>query len=397
MNLPFKVYAAQYKKALLEDIIPFWLEHSADQTHGGYFTCLDRQGAIYDTDKFVSLQGQQVWAFSMLYNLLDKNPAWLEMAGQGARFLLKHGQDKDGNWYFALDRQGSPLLQPYDILSDFYAAMGFSQYSIACGDALAKSIAIRSYDIILSRKDNPQGKYNRFYPNTRTLKNFVIPKLLCNLTLEMQDLLDPIVVERSLDICLHEVLEIFLDTQKNVIYENVFPDGSHAHSIDGRLIIPGNGLEAMWFAMEIGVRRNDQVLIDMATQVTVDTLAYAWDQEYGGIFYMMDAENCPLQQPEWDHKLWWVHLEALISLTRGYMLTGNAACLPWIKKVHEFTWEHFPDSQHGEWFAYLNRMGQPQTSLKGGRQKGFFHLPRALYKCWQNFENIANMEDGKKE
>ena len=35
-----------YKETLLNNIIPFWELHSLDQKNGGYFTCLDPQGAI---------------------------------------------------------------------------------------------------------------------------------------------------------------------------------------------------------------------------------------------------------------------------------------------------------------------------------------------------------------
>jgi len=96
-----KSLSKQYLDTLLNDVIPFWEKHSIDRDAGGYFTCLDRQGRVYDTDKFMWLQGRQVWTFSMLYNRLEKRPAWLEMA--------RHGMDFDGNWYFALDRQGVPL------------------------------------------------------------------------------------------------------------------------------------------------------------------------------------------------------------------------------------------------------------------------------------------------
>ena len=37
-----------------------------------YFTCLDRQGNVFDTDKFIWLQGREVWMFSMLYNKVEK-------------------------------------------------------------------------------------------------------------------------------------------------------------------------------------------------------------------------------------------------------------------------------------------------------------------------------------
>ncbi|MCB0664399.1 MAG: AGE family epimerase/isomerase, partial [Saprospiraceae bacterium] len=64
----FVTYRDLYKKNLLEDVIPFWENYSLDWEHGGYFTCLDQTGQVYDTDKFTWLQARQVWTFSMLYN-----------------------------------------------------------------------------------------------------------------------------------------------------------------------------------------------------------------------------------------------------------------------------------------------------------------------------------------
>ena len=61
-------YAGQYRDELLESVIPFWMNHSKDAVFGGYLTSLNREGEVYDTDKFMWLQGREVWLFSMLYN-----------------------------------------------------------------------------------------------------------------------------------------------------------------------------------------------------------------------------------------------------------------------------------------------------------------------------------------
>jgi N-acylglucosamine 2-epimerase len=66
MEHDFKELAELYKNALLNDVLPFWEKHSIDWEQGGYLTCLDREGKVYDTDKFVWLQNRQVWTFSML-------------------------------------------------------------------------------------------------------------------------------------------------------------------------------------------------------------------------------------------------------------------------------------------------------------------------------------------
>ncbi len=83
-------YTELYKYALLNNVIPFWENYSPDKEHGGYFTCLDRKGKVYDTDKFIWLQCRQVWLFSMLYNKVEAKQEWLEMAEHGARFLMNN-------------------------------------------------------------------------------------------------------------------------------------------------------------------------------------------------------------------------------------------------------------------------------------------------------------------
>lgn len=44
----------------LDRVVAFWMEHSHDQEHGGFFTCLGRDGQVYDDLKYVWLQGRQV-------------------------------------------------------------------------------------------------------------------------------------------------------------------------------------------------------------------------------------------------------------------------------------------------------------------------------------------------
>lgn len=392
MDADFRGLAMQYKTALLEDVIPFWERHSVDWEVGGYFTCLDRQGQVYDTDKFIWLQNRQVWTFSMLYNRLERRQTWLDIARCGAEFLAQHGRDPEGNWYFSLDRYGRPLVQPYNIFSDCFAAMAFSQYALASGEEWAREVALQAYNNVLRRRDNPKGRYSKIYPGTRPLKSLAIPMILANLTLELAWMLPPARLDEVLDATVHEVMNDFYDAERGLMYENVAPDGSHVDCFEGRLITPGHGIEAMWFMMDIAERRGDRALIEQAAQVVLSTLAFAWDEQYGGLYYFMDADGHPPQQLEWDQKLWWVHQETLIALAMGYRLTGREECRQWYRRVHEYAWPRFADPQYGEWFGYLNRRGEVLLNLKGGKWKGCFHTPRAMYMCWRQFEQLAEKE-----
>jgi N-acylglucosamine 2-epimerase len=378
--------AQQYKSALLEDVIPFWERHSIDRKYGGYLTCLNRDGSVFDSDKFIWLQARQVWTFSMLYNRLERRTEWLEIARHGADFLRGHGMDDQGNWYFALDRAGRPLVQPYNIFSDCFAAMAFAQFALASGDDSAADLAKRTFDNILKREANPKGIYNKLVPGTRPLKGFALPMILCNLTLELETLLPADMIDAQIDHAIHEVMEVFLDQHANLISENVAPSGEQVDSFDGRLHNPGHAIEAMWFLMDVGQRRGNTALIHRAVDVALATLEYGWDDEHGGIFYFLDRLGHPPQQLEWDQKLWWVHLESLLALAMGYALTERSECWDWYQRVHAYAWNHFPDPVHGEWYGYLNRRGEVLLPLKGGKWKGCFHLPRALYRCWHIFE-----------
>lgn len=381
MNL--QSLAQTYRQELLDNVLPFWMKHSKDQEKGGFFTCLLRDGQVFDTDKFVWLQARQTWTFSMLYNRLEQRPEWLDMARHGADFLQKHGRDANGDWYFSLNREGRPLVQPYNIFSDCFATMAFGQLYLATGEPEHADIAKQAFRNVLRRQNDPKGPYNKIVPGTRPLKNFALPMILSNLCLEIEDLLEPELVEETIQNCIHEVMEVFYQPEHGLILENVAPDGQFSDSFDGRLLNPGHVIEAMWFIMDLGSRAGDQALIRKAVDITLSTLEFGWDAEHGGIFYFLDLKGYPTQQLEWDQKLWWVHLETLVALLKGYKLTGNRDCLEWFEKVHDYTWAHFPDPEFGEWYGYLNRRGEVLLPLKGGKWKGCFHVPRALLQCAQ--------------
>lgn len=388
MKLNFEQLATQYQHELLHKVIPFWERNSKDEEFGGFFTCLDREGKVFDTDKFVWLQARQVWMFSSLYNRIEKKAQWLNMAEHGARFLMDHGHDGKLNWYFSLTREGKPLVQPYNIFSDCFVTMAFGQLFQATGNEQYAAIAKQTFDNILDRKHNPKGKYNKLVPGTRPLKGFSLPMILCNLSLEIEHLLPRDLVEKTIQDAIHEVMEVFYQPDSGLILENVRPDGSFSDSFEGRLLNPGHTIEAMWFIMDLAERRKDDALMQKAVKIMLDTLQFGWDEAFGGIFYFMDVKGNPPQQLEWDQKLWWVHIETLISLIKAYKHTGNEQCLQWFEKVHEYTWAHFADRDHDEWFGYLNRRGEVLLPLKGGKWKGCFHVPRGLFQIWQTLEKL---------
>lgn len=386
--MDFKKLANKYKTELLDSVLPFWLDNSIDKEYGGFFTCLDRDGSVYDTDKFIWLQGREVWLFSMLCNKLGERKEWKEAAVQGAEFLKKYGYTGDYDFYFSLTREGKPLVEPYNIFSNTFACMAFAQLAKATGSEEYAGIARNIFRRILERRSAPKGKWCKAVPGTRPMKDFALPMIICNMALEVEEIInDPELLEKTIDDCLHEVLEVFYQPDLGCMVENVSSiDNSRLDCYEGREINPGHDLEALWFLMNLGIRRNDKALIDKCVKIALSVIERGWDKEYGGIFYFLDSKGAPQQKLEWDQKLWWVHIESAIAMIKGYQLTGDAKCLEWFEKLDEYMWSHFKDPLHPEWFGYLNRRGEMLLPLKGGKWKGCFHVPRGLFEIWQILE-----------
>lgn len=382
----FSDLARQYRDALLTDVIPFWQRHSIDDACGGYFTCLDRVGASYDEKKYVMMQARQVWLFSALVNRLERRPDWLETARHGAAFLAAHGRDAAGNWYTGLDSAGQPLAQPRDLVCDCFVAMALGQFALAAGDDVARELALATYGHILRNWDGPPGQNREAAAGAPASPTLTLPAILANATLELDGVLDAATVADTLGACLRHVMGIHLDRERLLLHEGAASGGGP--------ITVGLGVEAMWIMMDIARRRGDGHLLGTCVDVALNTVTAGWDDAYGGLYSSVDTSGAPPSRPGSDQKVWWVHAEALIALAMGYERTGRDDCLRWFRRVHDYTWAHFPDPAYGEWYSALDRRGDVLQSYKGGRWKGCFHVPRALWMCWQTFERLAQQTAG---
>lgn len=379
-------FAEKYKSELLDNVMPFWVNHSLDKEYGGFLTCLARDGKVFDTDKFMWLQGRQVWTLASLYDKMEPHEEWKNMAVNGAEFILKNGRDPQGDWYFSLDRTGKPLVQAYNIFSDCFATMGLAAlYKITNNDQYGE-VAHTTFKRIIARQDNPKGVYNKSFAGTRNLKGFSLPMILSNLSLELEHIVGSPLVDALIDEVIHEVMHVFYQEDTGLIMESVHLDGSFSDTFEGRLVNPGHIIEAMWFMMDLADRRKDPELMNKCVTIAIRALEFGWDEQYEGILYFKDILNKPLQQLEWDQKLWWVHLEALVCMAKGFAYTGDERCKQWFERLDAYSFKHFADPEFGEWYGYLNRQGEPLLTSKGGKWKGCFHVPRALFKVFETLK-----------
>ena len=371
--------ADRYERELLESCIPFWEKNCPDLEFGGYFNFLARDGQVFDQEKSMWMQWRIVYMFATLYNSPYRQERWLELAVQGFDFLTRCGKDASGHYYFALNRQGEPMSVAHSLYSDCFAAMGSAALYQVTGETRFRKEAELAMANYHARIDNPKGRWDKSLPGKprrRTLGHYM---MLANLGYVLNECLETTQYEAEIRQAADTVFGTFWQPDRRQLFENVNLDGSiDLASCDGRHLNPGHALEAMWFLLQFGNRVGDASISATASDIIAATLESGWDSKHGGIFYFQDAEGLPPAELQWDMKLWWVHNEAILAALFAYRATGNTTFLDWFKRLDEWTWQHFPDQEHGEWFGYLNRSGELTCSLKGSRWKCFFHLPRCL-------------------
>ena len=115
-----------------------------------------------------------------------------------------------------------------------------------------------------------------------------------------------------------------------------------------------------------------------ALEILEWSIERGWDQEYGGLYSFLDLDGRQPAQIEWDMKYFWPHNEASIATLMAYSATGDRRWERWFETLHEYSFTHFPDRVHGEWFGYLHRDGTVANTVQGNHYKVCFHIPRFM-------------------
>ncbi len=375
---------AHYRTMLFEDVVPWWEAHSVDRECGGLYSCLERNGRAYAGDKFMWMTGREIWMFSHLFHHHEPRQQWLEIARHGATFMLDHAFREDRKMYFRLSREGKPIAKSLSTYTECFAIIALAELSAADHDDALRQRAIEMYDRVRPRLGGPEDTAMLGYPVDARFHLHAHDMIRLTVAWVLADTAPAEQWQQDIAFSVESILEKHWKPDLGVLLENVAPDGTPMLDwIEGRMVHPGHSIESAWMLMEVARQRHDPKLLDTAIEIALRSLEFGWDQQYGGIRYLMNIDRSPTHPLEADMKLWWPHCESLYALLLAWALTGRADIGRWYERVHEYTFNHFPDREEGEWYGYLNRDGSPTWSAKANGWKGCFHLPRVLYRCYQ--------------
>lgn len=412
MELPgdFGEIQAQVNAELFKNVLKFWSKHSEDREHGGFFSCLDESGEIYDSRKFMWLNGRQIWMYARICSsvheeeltslsdgFLHENEL-LSAAAAAADFMTKNGIRGDGMVYFSLAQDGSPYHFERKIFSACFLAMGLatlSAHSLPKAEDY-RTLALRLLNDIISWAHDPTPLGRTKCDGAPPTSPLNVPMILLNILDEFRlaGLIglssDPVDYSNEEKWCIEEILKHVI-TDKKIVLENVHVDGSVLPGYDGRHMNPGHAIECGWFLYNYAKRTDSASLKAVAVNMIEWSFHKGWDspEHGGGLLYFLDSEGRSPPYLEWSMKLWWPHTEALIAYAVLFEDTRKEEYWEKLKLVWSYIVTHFSDAQGGgEWFGYLDRDGNPTHRFKGGPYKGCFHVPRALFFVSQIFKEM---------
>jgi len=384
-----------YHSALFDDVVPWWEKHSLDREYGGYYSLLERDGRVWATDKYMWMNGRELWMFSHLYNFHRKNPSWLDAAKLGKDFILRHAFQPEGKMYFRLTRDGRPVSKVLSIYTEVFASIGMAELSRAASDDELWNKAMAMYDFLIPRFGRPSDTALLGYAIDAQLHLHAHD--MCRITVSWvyNETRPHNRFEDDLRLSVESIIGRHWKPELHVLLENVAMDGSALLDMpEGRMFHPGHAIESAWMVMEVAEKRENRNWIDTAVDIVLASLEHGWDKEYGGLRYITNIDWTPTHELGANLKLWWPHCEALYALLLGWSLTGRDDLWQWYEKVHEYTFSRFPDPEFGEWFGYLDRDGSPVWTAKANGWKGFFHLPRVLFRCYRLLDRLVSEAAG---
>ena len=135
----FLEYCNKYKTTLTDEVIPYWLKYSGDES-GAINNCLSEEGTVLSYDRYIWSQGRALWTFSALYNRIEKKKEYLDVATGIFNYLVSLGVNQEGSWNYLYDGDGNVLEGDVSIYVDGFVLTGMTEYYIATGNEKAKEI-----------------------------------------------------------------------------------------------------------------------------------------------------------------------------------------------------------------------------------------------------------------
>jgi len=335
-----------YRDRLFKRYLPFWEKGGYDRENGGFMCYLYDDGRVENSQKDIWYQSRGVWVYAFLYNYIDRNPKWLEMAKKTRDFMVKYMHKGDGAWHQAVSRAGKPEESigqgnANDIYGPMFSAGGLIQLYKASGNAedlkLAKMSILKSVELY----ENPNYTGVRLAGSNQTglrsqghsfMMAWVLPQLL---EFHSDSRMDELAREH-----LDHILNHFWNSDYGISNETLLHDYSripeHAATTS-----PGHTVETQWMAMSEALREKNRAAFNTLKDRARRMIELSWDYIFGGMgdarYYVFETKEHPAGAV-WDMKTMWAQVEILVAGMMTLEYTGDVWAKEWYERAREWTY-----------------------------------------------------------
>ncbi|MEX2573164.1 MAG: AGE family epimerase/isomerase [Balneolaceae bacterium] len=366
-------YRKKYRDDLFRSFLPGMDSYVVDHTYGGFLCDLDiRTGKRNSTTKRAWYEGRGIWLYSFLYNNIERDPHFLEIAGRSKEFILKHRPADGSFWASSYSREGEPLSGPGDIFGNLYIAEGLAEYAKASGEdeylEIARQITLDS----MSSYDQPDYQYHSpsasGISGPRLLNHWMVFLFLATRILEQEKTHE---IEQIAGRCVNALMENHMNPAYGLLNDVLNHDMSLPGNSDLQTASVGLGIQALWMVMYEAVRRQDRTLFRRSADAFRRHVRVAEDPVYGG--YLRSLSHVEKNKWTLDKSLG-VQEEVLIGILLLVEHTGNRGDMKRFLKTDAYVRETFRRPGYKFWIAGGDRtVSRYRTS-----RAEHYHHPRHL-------------------
>jgi mannobiose 2-epimerase len=372
-----------FRRQLLDDIIPFWESHAVDDQYGGFWTQLHRDGGRYSRgDKYLVMQTRMIYSFSTAYRL-SGDRRHLELAAQGVEFLTTRFRDtRRGGWVWTASRLGEQLdraKRPYGLAFVVYSLAEFARVS---GDREALQLAQATWEQLDRQAwDRERGGFYHELGEDWTPVNTTkrIDTMLHNmegasaLYAATNDAQYLDAIRRLCD----TIIQRTWDAGTACTHEWFYQDWREDLTNTGGRTNYGHIAETAWFLAAVSAYTGDTGYREIAQAELDYALAHGWDADHGGLY----SFGTPGGRAADQRKVWWMQSELLDALAIFHRLTGEQRYLDILRQHAAYIGRAQRDQVFGEWYALCAPDGTPIDARKGHEFKAAYHVVQGLYQA----------------
>ncbi len=409
----------EIRKHLEEGILPFWMSRGIDKEFGGYLTCFDGKGEpAGDTDKYIVTQTRMIWGLSALSRMYPEREELILAAKQGVDFFIEHFWDNTyGGWFWQVKRDGTLIDNGKVVYGQSFAIYSLAEYTLASGDSRGLQYAERTFDLLQKYcTDTVNGGYYEnlepdwqksepgFAAGDRKSLDIHMHLMEAFTTLvqcsgkeihrrKLQEVID-VVLGRMINHNSGCGLNQFDEAFKPIPAINIRRTWNAERETGEIIETPtdttsyGHNVELVWLlnrAAEVLGKPRDSYG-DITRKLIEHSLKYGFDYELGGVYRDGLHEGKPLVYD----KEWWQNCEVLVGYLDAYDRIGDPRYLEAFHMTWRFDKRCFIDKECGEWRQLLTREGKPIITNMGNPWKAIYHSGRSMMECIRRLEKLLS-------